>query len=302
VSRLALGIDAGGTATRWRLESGAGILVAEGVGPPASGHIDDPVLGALTFAALASLAEQAGAHGRIGAVFAGITGLDERSPAAGRIAAFLAERLAAPAVRVVDDMWIAYHSAFAPGEGIIVYGGTGSVGYHVTSAGEASRAGGHGYLLDDGGSAAWIGLRALRALVRGLDEDPAAMRGTLLHAALAEAIGSAEWESVRAFVYGGDRGRIGGLAPAVAGAAERGDAAAAALLRQAGAELARLAQVLIGRHGEKPVALLGGAIAASPLIAAGIAEHLGPDTDFRRPSRTPVEAAATLARALSDRA
>jgi len=294
----ALGIDGGGTATRWRLESPSGALIAEGKVAPVSGHIDDPALRTRTLAALAALADAAAAYGSVGAAVAGITGLTEDSHAGAEIAAFLAERFGTvrTAMRVVDDMWIAYHAAFAPGEGIVVYSGTGSVAYHVTRYGAVSRSGGHGYLIDDGGSAAWIALSALRHLVRGLDEAPEAMRVTPLAGAIANAIGSIEWEAIRAFVYGGDRGQLGTLAGAVARAASEGDTAATELLRRAGAELARLAQVLINRHGPKPVALMGGTARLHATIRDAVLAGLPEGVALGEVERRPVEAAAELAR------
>jgi N-acetylglucosamine kinase-like BadF-type ATPase len=170
------------------------------------------------------------------------------------------------------------------------------VSYHVTREGGVSRAGGHGFLIDDGGAAAWIALAALRTLVRGLDEEPEAMRATPLADALGRMIGSTRWEDVRAFVYGGvDRGRLGTLARAVAEADAAGDPAAADILRSAGRELARLAHVLIRRHGTMPVALMGGTIGLSPRIREAIQSDLPQGIAIREARMTPAEAAAGLA-------
>ncbi|MBP0575292.1 hypothetical protein J8J27_31715, partial [Mycobacterium tuberculosis] len=79
--------------------------------------------------------------------------------------------------------------------------------------------GGRGILVDDGGSGAWIALAALKALFRRIDAVGRPDGMEILAAAIAEAVGGDGWPPVRAYVYGGERGRIGQLAPAVARAA-----------------------------------------------------------------------------------
>ena len=81
---------------------------------------------------------------------------------------------------------------------------------------------------------------------------------------------------MRTHVYGGDRGSLGLLARAVAAGAEAGDAMAADIFAQAGAELARLALALKVRVGAKPVALCGRAATLSPLIAQRFRAEVAP--------------------------
>ena len=52
--------------------------------------------------------------------------------------------LAARRAVLDNDMHVAFASAFGPGEGVLVYAGTGSVAYHETAAGVAVRVGGYG--------------------------------------------------------------------------------------------------------------------------------------------------------------
>jgi N-acetylglucosamine kinase-like BadF-type ATPase len=169
-------------------------------------------------------------------------------------------------VVVAEDMWIAYLSAFAPGEGVLVYSGTGSIGYFLGADKEVIRVGGRGSLIDDGGSAFWIAVHALRHVLRAEEERPRSGWATPLGAALARAVGGEGWNEVRTFVYGGDRGRIGLLARAVAEAADT-DGAAREILDAAGRELARLGATLIrrvgraagGAHGPRRAPAPGGA-------------------------------------------
>lgn len=297
---LSLGIDAGGTATRWQLIDAAGMPVAEGQGRPMSGHLFNDAVRERSLSALSEIMADVLKAGRPGAVCAGITGLSQGSEAADTYTDLLASGfdLRPARVQVVDDMWIAYHAAFKSGAGILVYCGTGSVGYHVTEAGAIERAGGHGSIIDDGGSAFWIARSGIRHLMRDVDERGEGAWETPLGVAFAAHFGGARWDLVRSTVYSGDRGTIAGLAPAVAEAAEAQDLAALTILAEAGTELARLATVLAWRVGPKPVILVGGGFKLHPAITASVKAALPPAMPVVAPGRPAVQAAASLAQAL----
>ena len=183
-------------------------------------------------------------------------------------------------VFVAEDMWIAYLSYFALGEGILVYSGTGSIGYYLSEEKEVIRVGGWGNLIDDGGSGFWIAREALKTILRHEEESPGAGWSTTLGSSLARSLGGTEWNTVRSFVYGGDRGKIGSLARSVAEAANAGDATARKILCEAGEELARLANSLIKRLGARPVALAGGSARLHPLIAEAFRTRLIAPVEF----------------------
>jgi len=263
-----LGIETGGTGSRWCLSAPSGAVVARGELEPMTGHVftqteRDRVAGIFT-----RLAADLNGIGRPAAIVAGVTGLGPESIVRAVFSEILATAFGCPEdkILVVDDMWLGYRARFEPGEGIIVYSGTGSIGYHLSAEGEIIRAGGRGVLIDDGGSAAWIAAAALRGLLRREDEAPGSGWDSALGKALAQALGGASWDAVRTHVYGGDRGSLGLLARAVAAAAEAGDAVAAEIFAQAGEELARLGLALRARVGAKPVAICGRAATLSPLI------------------------------------
>lgn len=267
---LGLGIDVGGTATRWTLADAAGRAAASGTAPPFTGHIFTDDVRARVAGLIADLARDVVAAGRPDGIFAGVTGLGPATPQA----AFLIDLLAretgvAPArIAAVGDTELAYRACFQPGAGILVYAGTGSVATHIAADGAELLIGGRGVLIDDGGSAFWIAARALRHVLRAEESQPGSGWGTPLGQHLAAGVGGATWEAARAHVYGGDRGRMAQLARGVGLAAGAGDAAALAILARAGAELARLAHVLIGRIGDKPVALAGAAQKIHPGLFA----------------------------------
>ncbi len=285
---LGLGLDAGGSATRWALGDATGAIIGAGEVPAASGHL----YGAEERARFERMA--AALRGAIGAVevtkvVAGITGIAAATPEAALAASLLGNALGIDVARVQidDDMWIAYHAAFKPGEGHLVYCGTGSIGVHVAAGGSVVRVGGRGMLIDDAGSAFWIGRTALELIWRRFDDDPHA-QGRLA-AEIFAAIGGDSWDAARAYVYGGGRNAVAALAVAVARA---DDADARAILHAAGGELARLARALVRRAGVRPVALAGRAAHLHPAISEGF-RAAAPDVEV---TLVTIDAAAAAAR------
>lgn len=290
---LGLGIDAGGTATRWRLADPQGRALAEGSAQPLSGHIFSKAAENRARHIIEEMAQTVARHGQPTGIVAGITGLTRGAPAETLMRGLFAAALRVPPERVfiAEDMWIAYLSHFAPGEGILVYGGTGSIGYYLSPDKQAIQVGGRGNLIDDGGSGFWIAREALKAVLRAEEEAPGSGWPTPLGTALARALGGTRWNEIRAFVYGGDRGKIGALARAVAQAAD--DPTARAILEAAGRELARLATSLAKRIGLHPVALMGGAARMHPAIIEAFRAALPPGTAV---ITADVDAALTAAR------
>jgi glucosamine kinase len=266
---LGLGIETGGTGSRWCLSAPSGAILARGEMEPMTGHVFTQTERDRVAGIFARLAGELDGIGKPAAIVAGVTGLGPESAVRAVFSDMLATAFGCSEAKilVVDDMWLGYRARFAAGEGIIVSSGTGSIGYHLSAEGEIFRAGGRGVLIDDGGSAAWIAAAALRGLLRREDEVPGSGWKSALGHALAQTLGGASWDAVRTHVYGGDRGSLGLLARSVAVAAEAGDAVAAEIFTQAGEELARLALALRARVGAKPVALCGRAATLSPLIA-----------------------------------
>ena len=71
-------------------------------------------------------------------------------------------------VTLSDDARIAFRGN-AEYPGAILVAGTGSIAVAYDPSGTEARAGGHGYLLGDEGSAYWIGMAAVRAALRAED-------------------------------------------------------------------------------------------------------------------------------------
>lgn len=291
---LGLGIDAGGTQTRWALAAPDGRIVAEGTAAGLSALQMGSAEGRdAVQAAFGAIASAVLSHGRPVAVRAGVTGFGGDG---GPLQRSLGELLGLDprAVVLSNDIEIAYLASFKPGEGYLVYAGTGSIGAYIDAGGGFHRAGGRGVVLDDGGGGFWIAREALRHIWRREDEQPGAWEASPMAHAVFQHVGGSDWSFSRQFIYGRERGEVGKLAIAVAATAER-DPAAAAILREAGRELARLAQALVKRFGPRPVALAGRAAELHPAIVETMRAALPPDTILTQTGMRAHYAAARLA-------
>ncbi|MES2741597.1 MAG: BadF/BadG/BcrA/BcrD ATPase family protein [Pseudomonadota bacterium] len=294
---LGLGIDGGGTQTRWALALPSGAVVAEGSAAGLSAlqlcATDATDATRAAHALLAGLCHEVLVAGRPARVWAGLSGYGGEG---GRLRAWLAARFSIEAAHVTlsNDIEIAYRDHFTPGQGYLVYAGTGSIAALIDEAGVFHRAGGRGVLLDDGGGGYWIAREALRQVWRREDEAPGSWTGSALARALFAQIGGSDWAASRAFMYGQERGAVGRLALAVAAAADA-DPAALAILRRAGRELARLALAMHARYGPRPLVLSGRAAQLHPAIAEAMLAALPATMPMARRDTRAHRAAARLA-------
>jgi glucosamine kinase len=264
---FALGLDAGGSSLKIAVTDQHGQVRFETRLKPLPGHILDPNAHSVVLehlrAALAQVREFAPR-----AAYGGFTGLTTTEGLA-EIRNLIAQalNLSAQHVRTSSDIELAYRAHFKPGEGILVYAGTGSIAFHLHKDGSSERAGGHGYLIDDAGAGFSIGQAALRTVMRELDEGRSSSvlaRFVFGHA------NASTWPELSAFVYGAGRSSVAGFAPLVGRVASQGDATAKGILELAGYELLRLAQIMRSRLGDLPVALAGGALEISPILTQTI--------------------------------
>lgn len=273
-----LGLDIGGTASRWVLCDGAGAELARGKAGGATGHVFNPAENERLRTAFATIAASLDPRRfAIVSVTLGVTGFG--AAVRGEVKEIVAGafEVAGDAIIVIDDVALAYLANFAPGEGHLVSAGTGSIGIHIAADGGFTRVGGRGILIDDAGSGSWIALRALDLMFRELDHSGSFGKVAVLAERMFHEVGGADWSDVRQFVYAGDRGRIGTLAVGVAKAASAGDGMALEILRAAGAELAGLVEALIARVGARPAGFIGGVLALHPVIETEIRARLGDD-------------------------
>jgi len=287
-----LGVDMGGTGTRWALHDTCGATVARGNVGGGSG-VPEPALRAAFVATLRALATDLPVA-PIGAVL-GVTGAGLTPDTALTAAAAAALSLPTSRIWVMNDMHLAGHTAIGQGQsGHLIAAGTGTVGLHKTADGHMHIVGGRGILIDDAGSGAWIGLQALQTLWRQIEETGAPTGMEALSTHLFDALGGRDWDTTRRKIYSGDRGTSAALAPAVAAAARDGDVAALDVLTRAGQELARLATVLCRRFGPAPVAAFGGVFCLHPAITDGL-RAAAPDAQITFPALDFASHAATMA-------
>jgi glucosamine kinase len=257
---FALGVDAGGSSLKLAITDQNGHIHLEQRLKPLPGHVLDPNARQMVLVALrAALAQVREFSPR--AVFAGFTGLTT-ADGLSDIRNAIAQELNLPTqhVQTSSDIELAYRAHFAPGEGILVYAGTGSIAFHLRGDGGSERAGGHGYLIDDAGAGFSIGQAALRAVMRELDEGRSS---SILARFVFGHANASTWPELSAFVYASGRSSVAGFAPLVGRAANQGDATAKGILESAGRELLRLATIMRSRLGDLPVALAGSRSAQS---------------------------------------
>jgi N-acetylglucosamine kinase-like BadF-type ATPase len=289
-----LGIDVGGSAARWHLrDTGTGTSLS-GAESGFSGYMYRPDVLEKAKATIAGLAARIGA---VDGIVAGVTGLGRDTPEADRLTELLANQLGPSRISVMNDVELAVRSVFKPGEGILIYAGTGSIGAHMDQQETLHTAGGKGVLIDDAGGGYWIAVQALRHILRMEDANPGSGWRTILGKALCEELGGNDWPTVRQSIYGRERGEIGLLALAVAAGACKGDDKALAIFRQAGDELALLAMALERRIGPQEIRLAGRAARLHPLILEGFSSALN-GREIRSDFTDAAEAASRLAASL----
>jgi N-acetylglucosamine kinase-like BadF-type ATPase len=291
---IGLGIDAGGTQTRWALAAPDGAILAEGTVAGLSAlQMSKPDGRASVHATFTELARAVLAQAQPARVRAGLTGFGGDGEL---LASWLAELLgiAPGAIAMCNDIEIAYRASFMPGEGYLVYAGTGSIGAFIEDDGEFHRAGGRGVVLDVGGGGLLIAREALRHIWRREDEAPGSWEHSPMARAVFDHVGGSDWACSRQFIYGQERGEVGKLALAVAASAGQ-DPAAAAILSEAGRELGRLANALLHRFGPRPVSLAGRAADLHPSIVASMRASLPDNTQLTHTAMRAHHAAARLA-------
>ncbi len=262
-----LGIDMGGSATRWVVVGADGRERGRGAGPGASALWPDAAAREAFLGALAACAQPGTRRAHLG-----LTGMGHTADPA--LLAACAGALGLRALTVEPDIALARRAAFGAGAGTLVLAGTGSVAMGQGREGGALIVGGRGALIDDAGSAAWIALRALSAYFRQIDETGIAP--PVLAWSLAEATGGEDWAHLSGWVHAAPRGQLGLLARAVAQAAGAGCALSLDVLESAAAEIVRLARVAVRRSAPAPLSVAGGVLALHPLIAERLRRDLAP--------------------------
>src|ERR1035437_839341 len=195
--------------------------------------------------------------------------------------------------RCDNDMVCGWAGSLGAADGINVVSGTGSMTYGQRAE-LGVRVGGWGELFGDEGSAYWIAIRGLNAVSRM--SDGRLPKGPLFETICQQLGLTVELELVDVVLnrWRGDRSKIAGLSRLVSQAADLGDEHAAAVLHEAGRELA----VLVGATRRRLRAPAG----ARVLAAFRRQLEWRPDGfELRRPLYPPAVGAALLAAKLAGR-
>ncbi|WP_146586353.1 BadF/BadG/BcrA/BcrD ATPase family protein [Puniceibacterium confluentis] len=207
-----------------------------------------------------------------------------------RCAARVAAALPFATVMVEEDRPAALAGALGAGTGCVVSVGTGSFLGRKTSAG-TKFIGGHGMVLGDEASGAWLGRRALAGALQAADDI---VPDTALCISIRDRLGGVT--GVIDFARSAGAAEFAALAPEIVTAAEADDALAQGLLAEGAGYIVRGLHALGWRPGE-PVCLLGGlGPRYAPWLAPEILAALVP------PRGSALDGALALAATLAERA
>jgi N-acetylglucosamine kinase-like BadF-type ATPase len=293
---IAIGVDAGGTATVAAVSRG-GLRGADVAGEPANA-VTRGVAGAAQ-AIVATM--HAALQGEFpDSVYAGVAGAG-RPEIARSLEAAIAAAFPGTRVTVSDDASIALRAAIPSGPGAVLVAGTGSIAYAENGATHVL-VGGHGHLLGDEGSAFALGMAAVRLYARVLDGRAARDETSDL---AARALRAPDRAGLHAAIYdaGIDPAAIAALAPSIIAFAGKGNRASVKLVQDAAKELGDLLRAAIRGAGltesSAPIALAGGLLRENSMLTFLLETRLNGDFTGSEIVRAaaPVEGALRLAQA-----
>ncbi len=261
--RLYLGVDAGGTSCRARLETADGTVLGAGKSGAATLRLPSDIAANSIIKACTEALSKAGLPSfepqkislAIGAAGSECAGATEK------LHNELSDR-GWPNAIVTSDARTACIGAHQGADGGIVIVGTGSIGYGLIE-GEPVRTGGLGFPKSDLGSGAHIGLQAVQTATQANSSVPNDFLRDVRRALGGTQASIAEWQA------GASATTYATLAPLVVEHAQHGDKKAIAILSTAAAEISTLISRL-NQTGVQKIALVGG---LAPIIQL----YLSPD-------------------------
>jgi len=306
--RTYLGVDGGGSKTRFALIDETGRVLARHEEGPAYYHqIGLPGLEAMLERGIAATLEQAGVKSSdLSFAYLGLPAYGEDSQLVPTLDAAASGALPQARYRCGNDMVCGWAGALACEDGINVVAGTGSIAYGEYR-GRSARAGGWGELFSDEGSAYWIAREGLALFSRM--SDGRVRRGPL-HGIVRAHFSLGSDLDLCAAIYGAgpaQRSEFAALARLVAQAATAGDAQAQALFGTAARELAAIvdavrSQLQVPDEITLPVSYTGGMFQLADLLLGPLRVALGASSrsyHLAPPRLSPEAGAAVYAAKLS---
>lgn len=261
------GVDGGATKCRTELYDAAGHLLGAGV----SGSANIARSGSIARQSIVESVQRAIAEAELPAealattaVFAGLAGANVPS-AAGALRNW---QHPFQQFHFTSDLHTALYGAHAGANGAVLVVGTGSCAAALVD-GELIQYGGHGFLLGDKGSGAWLGKQAVTHTLEAMD-------GLQAFGALGKAVCQHyQCHSAIALVdklNHASPGVFGELCPVILQLANRNDPVASALVDEASRYLSTIAQRAIDKSGGALVITGGVAGALTPWLDSAIQE------------------------------
>ena len=202
-------------------------------------------------------------------------------------------------VKLCSDAEILLCGGLESLEGYCLIAGTGSIALGRSRDGKLVRAGGHGYMLGDEGSAAWLGKTAIARTLRSLENRDIA---TDMLKAILQTTGFRQSGDLVYYIhYAADKKKVASLAPIVTEAASKGDPLAQDILRTGAVELALLVKSVMGQSPwicNKELLLSGGVLTNFQPLANELKEILKgelPDLTVSAPKGSALQGASMLA-------
>jgi N-acetylglucosamine kinase-like BadF-type ATPase len=300
--RCVLGFDGGGTKTECVLmDEFQQVLARTRSGPSNPLRVGfEATTSALREAARRAFLEARVEGRRVVAACAGLAGT-RQTDAARKVHEGLTSIFPEAKICVLTDLALSLE-ATGQRPAIVLVAGTGSAAIGWDSEGRPSRAGGHGPLLGDQGSAYDIGRQAIVSALRSRDRTRA---DTLLGAQILEQLECPSWQELQNCARTAADEVFPRVFPVVAAAADAGNQVARGLLLDSARELVALVEVLVERLGLREVSFLlaktGGMIGRSAFLDKELDDRLkqvAPHAEIGALPISPAEAGARVALSL----
>lgn len=256
-----VGIDVGGSHTAAMVASRDGSVLGRGVAGGANAWSSGSDRRETILAAVHQAT--AGVDGRaIGGGVVGLAGIRDRDDALRDVRHVWTELGIGGVPAVVADYVAAFSAGTPARSGLVLCAGTGAVAAFVSEGDVVDQADGGGWLLGDEGSAVWLGIEALRHVLKTLDGRT---DGSGLSEAVVASIGAPGRAApelrhgIFALAYDRPPAELGRLAPLVVRAAEAGDAAAGVIVDGAAERLVASLRAT-ARLGNAGVCVLAGSL------------------------------------------
>ncbi|RUL88431.1 N-acetylglucosamine kinase [Tautonia sociabilis] len=301
---LVIGVDGGGTSTSCWLADASGRILGRGEAGPSNAKAigEAQARRALGKAIEAARAEAGLGPGPVAVACLGLAGFD-RPGDRELLASWNAEEGWADRLVPANDGELVLAAGTPDGWGIALISGTGSIAVGKAPDGRSARAGGWGPLIGDEGSAYAVALAGLRLAARRFDGRSEPLEDDPLTGSLCEALGAESPREIVSRLYGEgwDRARIAGLSRRVVEAADRDPEVVDRILLPAAEELSAAVEAVRralgwGENDRPPLAMAGGFLLASDVIAAEVVRMLGDRIGGVSRVPEPVLGAVVLAR------